>query len=73
MIKTNTTNIQKNEYAYIYNVKQADFYIQNGLVPESVDTHYTTKNVFFVFLKTDKLNNIFKKWVASGKNKQTLK
>ena len=47
---------------YIYNLKQAYFYIQQGLIPLQIREHYHTKKICFVFDKK-KSNPLYTKWL----------
>lgn len=51
----------KKEYFYIYNFKQALFFIQNGLIPIDIDK---AKNgdVFHKFNRDKNSEDIFMKW-----------
>lgn len=47
---------------YIYNLKQAFYYIQQGLLPLEIREHYKTKNICFVFDK-EKSNSLYTNWL----------
>ncbi|UZW14340.1 hypothetical protein OSC52_00265 [Clostridium pasteurianum] len=50
------------EFRYIYNMEQANFYIQNGLVPVEVGTG-AKKDVFLKFKDGEELQMVFKLWM----------
>ena len=47
---------------YIYNLKQAFFYIQQGLLPLEIEKHHRTNRIYFVFDK-EKSNPFYTKWL----------
>ena len=51
----------RKDFFYIYNFKQALFFIQNGLIPIDIDK---AKNgdVFHKFIRNEETENIFMKW-----------
>lgn len=51
-----------NNKIYIYNLKQAYFYIQQGLIPLKIQEHHRTNKICFVFDK-DKSNPLYTKWL----------
>lgn len=51
-----------NNKVYIYNLKQAYFYIKQGLDPISIDKHNKTQKIFFIFDK-EKSNHLYTKWL----------
>ena len=58
----------KKNLRFVYNVKQADFFLQNGLVPIKIDTHFTTRKVFLVFEICEKMDEVFDKWMNRRKH-----
>lgn len=50
------------KYFYIYNVKQAQFFLQNGLMPVDVGIG-TEKDVFVKFDRDEQAESIFSQWV----------
>lgn len=52
---------------YTYNLKQAEFFIQSGLIPKKIDTHRATKKVFFQFTRNDELENVLLLWLKGKK------
>lgn len=54
--------MNKNDKKYIYNYKQAYFYIQNGVLPiEQPQIHKKTHKIFFVF-STKETEEVYSKW-----------
>ena len=51
------------EYVYIYNLKQAYFYIKNDLLPCSIDKHHVTGKIFFKFNKEDS-HQLYDQWIT---------
>lgn len=62
-----------NEVIKIYNIKQAYFYIKEGLEPIGLPRFDSNKNkIYFVFDK-EKSNPLYTKWIErSPKNKKRL-
>ncbi len=56
-----------NDNVYIYNLKQAYFYIQQGLIPLKIQKHYKTKRICFIFNK-EKSNPLYTKWLNKKGN-----
>lgn len=52
------------DYRYLYNPKQAEFYIKNGIMPESIDINKKTNKVFFKFKDGKELQKIYHKWMV---------
>lgn len=50
------------EFRYIYNMKQANFYIQQGLIPMEVGTG-EKQDVYIKFKDSERLQEVFKKWM----------
>lgn len=53
--------MKKNNLIYIYNIKQAKFYMGKGIQCLSTDIHRTTKKTFFVF-DYDSVQDAFAEW-----------
>lgn len=51
------------DYRYLYNPQQAEFYIKQGLIPDEININRKTNKVYFKFRDSDKLQNIYKKWM----------
>lgn len=51
------------EFRYIYNMEQANFYLQNGLTPIGVGIGGKNE-VFLKFIDGEVLQTVFKKWCA---------
>lgn len=47
---------------FIYNVEQANFYMQQGVVCKGTELHHTTGKVFFIF-NWDDTQEAFKLWM----------
>lgn len=57
---------------YIYNWKQAYFYMKNGVMPvERPQLHFVTNNLFFVF-NSKESQNVYNKWCALENKKQAV-
>ena len=54
--------INVNRYFYIYNIKQAQFFLQNGLMPVDVGMG-VEKDVFIKFVRDEQAENVFNQWV----------
>lgn len=57
-----------NDYIYIYNYHQANFYIKNDVKLVSVGLNKTTNKIYFVFDKEESLE-CYIKWINREKNK----
>ncbi len=53
------------EYIYIYNFTQANFYISKGLKIYKIGKHRFTKEIFFVFKRND-TREVYKEWLREG-------
>jgi len=55
------------KYFYIYNVKQADFFVKNNLKPMEVGKG-NTRAVYIKFLRNEESEEIFNQWcIIQGK------
>lgn len=48
---------------YIYNSRQAYFYIQQGLIPTKVREHDKTGNICYIFDK-EKSRSLYTRWLS---------
>lgn len=55
-----------NNKVYIYNLKQAYFYIKQGIEPISIDKHKKTGKIYFVFSYKD-TKEVYDNWVKRNK------
>ncbi|MSS43772.1 hypothetical protein FYJ27_08530 [Anaerosalibacter bizertensis] len=53
---------------YIYNLKQAFYYIQQGLLPIAINKHNKTGKIFFVFDK-EKSSDLYGEWLNDAEIK----
>ena len=52
------------ELIYIYNLRQARYFLKNGLNICDIGVHKKTKQPYWVFKKThDKFNVVFDEWI----------
>lgn len=56
--------INNNNFVFIYNLNQAEFYFKKGIMPLSVGVG-SKKDTYVKFAKTDELQSIFKEWCNS--------
>ena len=56
-----------NDYIYIYNYHQANFYIKNGIKLIDINLNKTTNKIYFVFSKKESLE-CYIKWINREKN-----
>ena len=49
---------------YIYDLNQANFFIERGEFCIGVDVHYTTKKVFLKFKDSARFQEIFNEWLT---------
>ena len=56
-----------NEYVYIYNIAQANYYIQNGIQPVGVDIVRSTGRVYLKFIKED-TSEVYGEWLTICKS-----
>ena len=57
----------ENLYKYIYNIDQANYFIEQGAKCLKVDVHRQTKKVFVKFLDNDRLQEIYDVWNSKGR------
>lgn len=50
------------EFIYIYNHKQADFFIKEGVVLASIGMNKKSNKLFFKFVRGSGLREAFHKW-----------
>lgn len=50
------------EFVYIYNVEQANFYLNNGVIPVEMGVNDKTGRVYFKYTKHDS-QPIYDKWL----------
>lgn len=55
------------KFFYIYNPYQSNFFIQNGVYPLECGKG-RSGDVFLKFMKTDKSQEIFERWMELSKN-----
>ena len=54
------------DFLYIYNVEQANYYIQEGVNPVGVGINDRTKAVYFKFIRKE-TNNVYGLWLTKCK------
>jgi hypothetical protein len=52
----------ENSKIYIYNFKQAEFYIKEGIKPLEININPKTRKIYFIFNR-EETNNAYMKWV----------
>lgn len=50
------------DFRYIYNIKQANFYIDNNMFPIETGRNDKTGNIYYKFKNSKELQNVFAKW-----------
>lgn len=63
----NNQILQQPDNYYIYNMKQADFYFKNGVMPIGSGTG-KRGDAYILFSNTNKLQNTFRRWSEICKN-----
>jgi len=56
--------INNNNFVFIYNMRQAEFYFSKGIMPLSVGVG-SKKDTYVKFAKSDELMSAFKEWCNS--------
>ena len=56
--------INNNNFVFIYNMRQAEFYFSKGIMPLSVGVG-SKKDTYVKFAKSDELMSAFKEWCSS--------
>ena len=62
--------IPSNKFKYIYDVKAANFFMENGCICLGTGLHSRTKKVFFIF-DYDKCQSVYEKWLSKCKEKNS--
>jgi len=56
----------KNNFFYIYNLVQANFYISNGIKPLEVGKG-NRGDIYLKFPRNEKSEEVFSRWIETGK------
>ena len=58
---------------YMYDIKQANFFMENGIASTGIGLHDVTKKVFIKFQDSDEFQAVYEKWFERCRRRNNLK